>query len=458
MITEFAFMVIFTSVIVTAVYASFVALLVLIIKPFVRRNLPNMPTSVLWWFVFIAFMFPPLFSNVVTANTVHVFDTVMFTYEAESVSYYAMMADAMAEVPDYEMSTPFYPLFRRMSIIWSAGMILLACSFLIQYIRLSRYFSDAKPFDCNKYDIYLKGIKRSVKLYTSARVKTPITYGVIKPRIILPAEFSFTDSALTEYAILHEIWHIRQLDSLFNILWLMLICVYWFNPLVWLFWGLVKKDMEYQCDASVVKTLGYESRAEYARALVELTPVENVHPAFSIPLSSSGIKARIVNIMSMHRPTRLSRAAAIVLLTIMLCIVSFSVILGASTVRKSYGTSFVITYRADVGNVDSEYILLRLTKANTYEMFDYELVGFIDLPPDGLSFSQYSFGLNTYSETLFFSLDCSELIAKGDSTLEWYKVIRKSSFETSNDVITLDEALSLISSLQSSRNFMYVSH
>ena len=439
-IVDFALFVAFGSVLTATIFAGIMTFLVLLIKPVVRRRLSNSLASVFWWFLLISFMISPLISIGIAANTEGVAQTYMFAFNEENMNYYTLLAAEMADEASLSLSA-FLP---TLSNIWIVGMILMACFFLVQRILLSRQFSNAESFDGSIYNVHLKGIRRSVKMYTSVRVKTPLTYGVLKPRIILPAGFSSTDSTLAEHAILHEVWHIRHFDGLLNIMWILLICVHWFNPLVWLSWFQVRKEMEFRCDAAVVKSLGFESKAVYARALVELTPIQNIRPALSIPLSTPDIKARIMNIMGLQRPTTLSRVFSGALFTIMLCILLASVAMSIISVNMSYGSAFSISYRAGIGSVDDDYILFRLTKNNTYDSYNYELVGFFDMYPMGFSFDRHSFDLNVYGETLLFTFDGSDLIANGAEPSEWYKVIRKSSFETSNERITADEALKLI--------------
>jgi len=444
-IIDFTLFVAFGSVLTATVFAGIMTLLLLIIRPVVRRRLSHSLASVFWWFLLIFFMLSPLISIGITANTEDAVQTYMFAIDVENMDYYIMTSAEMNDEVSMSLST-FLP---TMSNIWLVGMIFMACCFLIQRILLSRQFSDAKPFDGSTYNAYLKGIRRSVKMYTSARIKTPITYGVLKPRIVLPVEFSSVDSTLAEHAILHEVWHIRHFDGLLNMMWILLICVHWFNPLVWLSWFQIKKDMEFRCDAAVVKSLGYESKASYARALVELTPMQNIRPALSIPLSTPDIKARIMNVMGLQRPTTLSKVFSGTLFIIILCIFLASVTMSIIAVNMSHGISFSVTYRAGIGSAEDDYILFRLTKNNTYDNYDYELVGFFDVDPVGLSFNRYSFDLNVYGETLLFSFDGSDLVANGAEPSEWYKVIRKSSFETSNERITAEEALKLIGNLPS---------
>jgi len=257
---------------------------------------------------------------------------------------------------------------------------------------------------------------------------------VLKPKIILPTGFFLADKQLAEHALHHEAQHIRHMDSLLNMMWLVLICIHWFNPLVWICWVLLKKDMEFRCDAAVVKRLGYGGKAGYARSLLELTPVQgNPYPVLSMALSSANVKARIVYIMGLRKPTFLSRLiAAVLVVAIMLPVFFISVSAAVPNIAVSRYTTVTTVF---ISPGSDEYAVIRVlpaeSGANQYFM---ELAGFMDAPSESLEFSRRGFGIDDGNQQLLFAFEGANLIADSEESAVWYKLLRISSFGSDDDI------------------------
>lgn len=104
-------------------------------------------------------------------------------------------------------------------------------------------------------------------VYRTDYVHVPCLYGLFCPAIYLPdiAEHTAEEQ---EYIISHERMHYRHLDHVWSVVRILLICVYWFNPLVWIAARVSKQDAEYAADEAVVKNMGYEERFQYGKAIL----------------------------------------------------------------------------------------------------------------------------------------------------------------------------------------------
>ncbi len=114
----------------------------------------------------------------------------------------------------------------------------------------------------------------SDKVYCSDKIDTPILCGIIKPRIILPSTIEFEDHEL-DYIIQHEKIHIKRLDYMIKPLSLIILCVHWFNPLVWLSFILAHKDMELSCDERVMADTKEVIPKDYANSLLNISIKQN---------------------------------------------------------------------------------------------------------------------------------------------------------------------------------------
>ncbi len=106
-----------------------------------------------------------------------------------------------------------------------------------------------------------------VRLKRSDEISSPLVYGFFRPVILLPFDFPKKDSAEYEQVLHHELTHIRSGDLWFKLGMLLVTCVHWFNPLVWLMLHLSTQDLEIRCDARVIRKLG--RKKAYAMALVQ---------------------------------------------------------------------------------------------------------------------------------------------------------------------------------------------
>ena len=145
-------------------------------------------------------------------------------------------------------------LFRVFGIVWACVAAALFTAFLIIYIVTMREIKDAKPLGDG--------------VYLSDKVTVPAVYGVIRPKIVLPAA---TED--DRYIIMHERAHIKRGDNVFRVLALAAVCVHWFNPLCWIFLKTYYADCELACDEAVAAGLTAEEKKEYARAISKQMPV-----------------------------------------------------------------------------------------------------------------------------------------------------------------------------------------
>jgi beta-lactamase regulating signal transducer with metallopeptidase domain len=177
-------------------------------------------------------------------------------------------------------------VFNVASIVW----IIVCCAAILTSVLL--YFftkTELKPAELIKDNIY-----------KSDRITAPAVYGVIRPKIIIPAAIADGD---IDYIILHEQVHIERRDNLFRIAAVITACVHWFNPLTWTFLKYFFTDMELACDAKVLKCLDERQTKEYARTILACADRKAF---FASAFGGAKTKVRIENILSYKKLTLLS--------------------------------------------------------------------------------------------------------------------------------------------------------
>ena len=115
------------------------------------------------------------------------------------------------------------------------------------------------------------GLKRKVRIYINNNFKTPLTFGILRPKIILQ-DHILADEELLDHVLIHELMHIKKFHILLNHLVNIVACLYWYNPLLWLSLKYIDQDIEINCDKLVVQQLGdtIKNRKEYCISMLKL--------------------------------------------------------------------------------------------------------------------------------------------------------------------------------------------
>lgn len=115
------------------------------------------------------------------------------------------------------------------------------------------------------------GLKRKVEIYINNNLKTPLTFGILKPKIILQ-DHILADEKLLDHVLIHEMIHIKKFHILLNHLANIIACIYWYNPLLWLSLKYLDQDIEINCDKLVVENLGdtIKNRKAYCTSMLKL--------------------------------------------------------------------------------------------------------------------------------------------------------------------------------------------
>lgn len=185
--------------------------------------------------------------------------------------------------------------------VWIAGAFVLLVYSVWTAARLRRFLAGACPVE-ERADG-----KAEERIYEMDGIATPFVYGLIRPRIYLPAHLQPEER---RYVLAHERVHIARKDHLVKLIGWGAVCLHWFNPLVWLAFRLMESDMEMSCDEAVLRQLGEEVKQEYSRALLSLSCAESGFHASPVAFGEGGLKSRILNILNWKRG-RIATAAAL---------------------------------------------------------------------------------------------------------------------------------------------------
>ena len=182
--------------------------------------------------------------------------------------------------------------------IWIFGMIALALYTVISYWRLRRKVDTAVRYKDN--------------IFQSENVSFPFVLGIIKPRIYLPFKMN---GQYLEHVVAHEQAHICRKDHWWKPLGFLLLMIHWFNPLMWLAYVLLCRDIELACDEKVIKELGNEQRGDYTQALVACSINRRMIAACPLAFGEVSVKERVKSVMNYKKP-----AFWVIIISVIVCV------------------------------------------------------------------------------------------------------------------------------------------
>ena len=291
---------------------------VAIVRSLAIHRLPKRALLALWWMALARLLLPVSLPSPVSVYTLlEVRDYVVSeTYVAPAPALPAAPEALPAVSQGNAVSSPgaLAPspgAVARLQLVWAVGSVGCALFFALASVRCRREFRTSLPVADRAVQEWLAGhpLRRPVEVRTSDRISAPLTYGILRPVILLPEGFDCGDAAQLGYVLTHEWVHIRRFDGLAKLLIAAAACLHWWNPFVWVLSALFNRDLELACDEEVVRRHGVASRAAYARALITLEERKSGLAPFCSSFNHNAMEERIVAIMKIRNLS--TRAAAL---------------------------------------------------------------------------------------------------------------------------------------------------
>ena len=183
--------------------------------------------------------------------------------------------------------------------LWLLGVLVMLGYTAVSYLMLRRKLATA--------------VRLKNNIYQCENVDSPFVLGMVRPRIYLPFRM---DGKNLNHVIAHEEAHIRRKDHWWKPMGFVLLAIHWFNPLMWVGYILLCRDIELACDEKVIKEMDNETKADYMQALVSCSVNRRMIAACPLAFGEVGVKERVKTMMNYKKP-----AFWIVIAAITLCIV-----------------------------------------------------------------------------------------------------------------------------------------
>ncbi len=284
---------IFLNIINFSITATYIAVAVMLIRLCIKKA-PKWISGVLWGFVGLRLLFPfsieSIFSLIPNNKPIPDNITTMPKPEIDSGipiindTFNPIISDTFAPPPEASVN-PMEVLMTVASYVWLIGIAAMLIYMAISFLRVRLNVRGAVRLEGN--------------IYECKSIQTAFILGVIRPRIYTPAQM---DKADLEFVVAHEKAHIKRLDHIWKPLGFLLLAVYWFNPVLWVAYVLLCRDIELACDEKVLKKMGIESKKRYSTALVNCSVENKMITACPLAFGEVGIKERVMRILNYKKP------------------------------------------------------------------------------------------------------------------------------------------------------------
>lgn len=294
---------VFLKIVNMSISASWLVLAVLLLR-LVLKKAPKWVSVLLWGFVAVRLICPfsieSMLSLIPSAETVS--PEIMMDWTPEistgigSVDTVINPIITQTFAPNPATSAnPLQILIPVAGILWLTGIVAMLLYTAVSYFLLRRRVATAVLLRNN--------------IYQSENVDSPFVLGIIKPKIYLPFQM---DGKNLEHVIAHEESHIRRKDHWWKPFGFVLLALHWFNPLMWLGYILLCRDIELACDEKVIKEMDNENRADYTQALVACSVNRRSIAACPLAFGEVGVKERVKSVMNYKKPAFWIIIAAVV--------------------------------------------------------------------------------------------------------------------------------------------------
>ena len=285
---------IFLKLLNLSISASWLVLVVLVLRLVLKRA-PKWVNVLLWGMVALRLMLPfsieSALSLIPSAETVSPevvqFDpapTITSGVELIDNAVNPSLSESFAAAPLASVN-PLYVWTYLAGWVWLIGLAAMLLYALVSYLRLRRRVSASIPLREN--------------IYVCDEVPSPFILGIVHPRIYLP---SALDEAQRGSVLSHERAHLARRDHWWKPLGFALLAVYWFNPLLWLAYTLLCRDIELACDERVLRGMDAGQVKDYSSALLACSVPRRMLAACPLAFGEVGVGARVKNALRYKKP------------------------------------------------------------------------------------------------------------------------------------------------------------
>lgn len=299
-----------------------IILLIVVLRAVLINRLPKKTFLILWWIALIRLLVPFSIKSVTSIYSLlqSIYSDINPVRTAQTTTFLPIHGN-MPEIANglSEAMVQITESISILSVIWLAGLLLCFGFFAVSYIKCYREFRFSLPVENDILEAWKEKhpLKRSLSIRQTETIAAPLSYGVIRPVILMPKNTEWKNIYQLRYVLEHEYVHIRRLDMLTKLIMIAAVCIHWFNPLVWVMYILFNRDLELSCDETVVRRFGMDIKSVYATALISMEEKKSGLTPLCNSFSKNAIEERIRAIMKIKKT---SKFAVIISAVLVICV------------------------------------------------------------------------------------------------------------------------------------------
>lgn len=286
-----------------------IILLIVVLRAVLINRLPKKTFLILWWIALIRLLVPFSIKSVTSIYSLlqSIYSDINPVRTAQTTTFLPIHGN-MPEIANglSEAMVQRTESISILSVIWLAGLLLCFGFLAVSYIKCYREFRFSLPVENDILEAWKEKhpLKRSLSIRQTETIAAPLSYGVIRPVILMPKNTEWKNIYQLRYVLEHEYVHIRRLDMLTKLIMIAAVCIHWFNPLVWVMYILFNRDLELSCDETVVRRFGMDIKSVYATALISMEEKKSGLTPLCNSFSKNAIEERIRAIMKIKKTSK----------------------------------------------------------------------------------------------------------------------------------------------------------
>ena len=267
--------------------SALIALAVIIVRFFLKKRASKRSICLLWLLVALRLLLP---ASLLPESPVSLQQPesppaqVYHDLRQQQETYLSAPPEQRPEIVQ-TVAAQRFALLDQLPAIWLGGVGCMLLYMTVSLLRLRWRLRRARHVEGN--------------VYRCTEWSTPFVLGVIAPRIYVPETVSEQDFS---QVLAHEKCHIRRWDHVFKPLAFLLLAVHWFDPVLWVAYVLLGRDMESACDEMALKNATPAQRAAYSRALVACAAQPKMTAVCPLAFGEVAVKERVKNVLQNRKP------------------------------------------------------------------------------------------------------------------------------------------------------------
>lgn len=294
---------IFLKILNMSIAASWLILAVVLLR-FVLKKAPKWIAVLLWGIVALRLVVPFSFESALSLiPSAETFNAHNIQYETPAISsgipavnnaVNPVLGETFA--PNFVGSiNPLYIWTLVVSASWLVGIAAMLLYAVISYVRVRRSVAERVPYKEN--------------IFLCDHVKSPFILGLVRPKIYLPSSM---DTTAMEPVVAHEKAHLARRDHWWKPLGFLILSAHWFNPLCWVAYVLLCRDIEMACDEKVIRQMDLDGKKQYSTALLECSVQRRLVTICPLAFGEVGVKERVKKVLNYKKPAFWLIVAAVI--------------------------------------------------------------------------------------------------------------------------------------------------